>query len=87
VTNLLEGVTDDTELALVRCKGAITGWRRGMGRRRGLELTFRGFEVQTVKLGWGACAGRSRECVVLCCAEVLLLTEKRDRDSWMIMNT
>ncbi|KAJ7781792.1 glycoside hydrolase family 38 protein [Mycena maculata] len=41
-TNLLEDVAEDTPLALFRAEGS--------GRELGLDLTFRGFEVKTVKL-------------------------------------
>ncbi|KAJ6546194.1 glycoside hydrolase family 38 protein [Mycena vulgaris] len=45
VTNLLEDVAEDVELTLLRPEG---------GRELGVDLTFRGFEVKTVKLVFGA---------------------------------
>ncbi|KAJ6573329.1 glycoside hydrolase family 38 protein [Mycena sp. CBHHK59/15] len=50
LTNLLEDTAEDTELSLLRTDGASVGPARELG----LDLTFRGFEVKTVKLILGA---------------------------------
>ncbi|KAJ7113587.1 galactose mutarotase-like domain-containing protein, partial [Mycena epipterygia] len=73
VTNLLEDA-EDTELALVRFDGVVAGVgaAKGNGKGTGLELTFRGFEVQTVKLVLGS--GRKTK------------SEKRDRYSWVTVD-
>ncbi|KAJ7113374.1 glycoside hydrolase family 38 protein [Mycena epipterygia] len=74
VTNLLEDVEEDTELALMHFEGAGAGAEKanGDGKETGLELTFRGFEVQTIKLVLGS--GRKTK------------SEKRDRDSWVTVD-